>query len=215
MAKKSAFSKCAGLLLDCHSVCLVELFLYFAFQTLAVLTAVHFQASAFSFPSFSFFFSHSVAIFKVMATTLQAHPQLLSCSTQHLYHYQHMLHDEAPCARLPFHSQILRRSLTNPFQAHRQISSLLLLLGQISGLVAWLGLAHQISVGWRAEKAWIAVFGHEHVDLVLGHVETRMCGGQHIGFGDVTGFVVNINLQKKDTRYQVESLFDHLWLRLL
>lgn len=49
-------------------------------------------------------------------------------------------------------------------------SRLLLLLGCLGG---WFGLAHQIPVGWRAEEPGVAVFGHQHVDLVLGHVETR------------------------------------------
>lgn len=86
-------------------------------------------------------------------------------------------------------------------------SHLLLLLGPRGGLGARFGLAQQVPVSRRAEEARVAVFGHEHVDLVLGRVEAREWRLQHVGSGDVTGFVVNINLLKKKQEGQVSFPF--------
>lgn len=65
---------------------------------------------------------------------------------------------------------------------------LFLVLGSLFGLL------QQIPVGLRAEEARVAVFGHQHVDLVLGRVKARGRQRQQVGFGDVTGFVVDVNL---------------------
>lgn len=76
--------------------------------------------------------------------------------------------------------------------AHFATSRLLCLLV----LGSFLGLLQQVPVGLRAQEARVAVFGHEHVDFVLGRVEARWRQRQQVGFGNVTGFVVDVNLRR-------------------
>lgn len=80
----------------------------------------------------------------------------------------------------------------------RDTSGLLLLQGRLG---AGFGLAHEVLVGRGAEEAGVAVFGHQHVNLVLGHVKAGRRQLQHVDFGDVTSFVVNVNLEgrRRDT----------------
>lgn len=79
---------------------------------------------------------------------------------------------------------------------NNEISRLLLLPGQLGGPGAGFGLAQQILVGGGVEESRVAVFGHQHVDLALGQVEARRWGVLHVGFSDVTGFVVDVYLEK-------------------
>lgn len=75
-----------------------------------------------------------------------------------------------------------------------QISRRLLL--QPGGPGAGFGLAQQLPVGRGVEETGVAVFGHQHVDLVLGQVEARGRRLLHVASGDVAGFVVDVYLEK-------------------
>lgn len=81
---------------------------------------------------------------------------------------------------------------------HRQTDSGLLLLRALGGrLGARFGLADQVPVGGGAQEAGVAVFGHEHVDSVLRLVEAGERRRPHVGSGEVTSFMVDVDL---DTR---------------
>lgn len=135
MAKKSAFSTFVALLLDCHSVSSVELFLYFTVQILSASTAAHLKLSStflfvsILFPSSQKWLLHYRPIHSC------PHAELCICTSSG-FTMKHFVPDFLCIFK------ILRRSPTNPLKAHGQISSLLLLLGWISGLGARLGLAH-------------------------------------------------------------------------
>ena len=72
-----------------------------------------------------------------------------------------------------------------------------LLVDQASALAVPVLVGH-LPVGLRAQEPRVAVFGHQHVDPVLSHVEARRRGGLHVGFGDVPGLVVDIDLQRRE-----------------
>lgn len=88
----------------------------------------------------------------------------------------------------------------------RDTSGFLFLQGRLG---AGLGLAHEVPVRRRAEEAGVAVFGHQHVNLVLGHVKAGRRQLQHVGFGDVTSFMVDVNLEGKAQRQKHGSYLLH------
>lgn len=97
----------------------------------------------------------------------------------------------APIRRASLAFSAINLTTNDAPSAHFATSHLLCLL--VFGSL--FGLLHEVPVGLRAKEARIAVFGHEHVDFVLGRVKARGRQRQQVGFGDVTGFVVDVNLE--------------------
>lgn len=171
MAKKSASPTSAALLFDCHSVCYSVSWLCSP-TFIWIHTLVHFKASTSNFRSI---FLLSSFLPHLQRWHLQ-NPPLLSWRSLRLHQHLALGCSTQCCVSLALST--LKATTNDPLSAHRDASSVLLLLPRLlGGPGARFGLAHQIPVGWRAEEARIAVFGHEHVNLVLGQIEARWWGG--------------------------------------